>query len=90
MSLQQRCELRIQLPSVWSTQGQLPSPREYSQSRKRTTLVGPLARRDQFCDNFTAIGHQNTFAGPDLANVLAQTIFQFPQAYAFHGYNVAS
>ena len=90
MSLQERCELRIQRPSIWGTQGQFPSPRENHQLRKRTTLVGPLARRDEFCDNFTAIGHQNTLAGPDLANILAQTIFQFPKAYAFHGANVAS
>jgi len=41
-------------------------------------------------NDVAAIRHQYRLAGLNLSKVFAQTVFQFPCAYAFHSYNVNS
>lgn len=65
-------------------QRELPSSRKCHQARWNTVLVGSLTRRFEFCDDFTAIRHQDAFAEPDFPNVLAQMVFKLPKTYASH------
>jgi len=44
---------------------------------------------NEFRDHFAAVRHQHLLAGPHFPNVLAQSVFQFPKAHAFHDSNVA-
>ena len=41
-------------------------------------------------NDVAGIRHQYRLAGLNLSKVFAQTVFQFPYAYAFHSYNVNS
>ena len=88
--LEETWELRIHLCIIWGAQRQLPFPCECHQARKDTSLNAPFAWRNELCDDFTAIRHEHTLAGPDFPNVLAQTVFQFAKTHAFHHTNVAS
>lgn len=90
MSLQERRKFRIQRLIVWRTKHQLPFSRQCHQPRRNTALIDPLPGREKLCDHLTTIGDQYAFAGPDFANVLAQTVLQFAKTNAFHGDNVAS
>ena len=89
MSLEETRELWIHPCIFRGAQRQASSPRQCHQLRRDASLIAPLAWRNEFCDHFPAIRHQDTLAGPDFPNVLAQTVLQFPQAHAFHDFNVA-
>jgi hypothetical protein len=90
MSLQERRKFRIQCRLICGAESHVPFSRQCHQPRRDSALIEPLPRREEFCNDFTAIGHQHVVAGPDLANIFAQTVLQFSKPYAFHDFNVAS
>jgi hypothetical protein len=43
-----------------------------------------LSTRNPFGDHFTSIRHQDSFAGPDLADIRGPAVLQFPETDGFH------
>ena len=54
----------------------MPSSRPCHQPGRDSALIEPWPRREELCNDFTAVRHQHALAGPDLPNVLAQTVLQ--------------
>ena len=90
MPLQEAWKIWIYCRLIWGPKRQLPFPRQLQQPGRESVLVESLPWRDEFGNDVAAISHQYCLARSNFSNVFAQTVFQFPKAYAFHTHNVAS